>query len=169
MNTWICRKEERKLLPLGKVAGLLEHGLPKAEEVAYKVDESIVESYAKKIGESIVGKLFGPSGQRGFGIGWKAGKLYFSIADKCENLTADLQCETASSPCNNTCGDSESLTCVTYCVVEVLEILGSVDNCFENCGTPIQTPCTYIFNATGTCPPQTTCGNLPNGTITCPD
>lgn len=163
-----CRKEGRELLPSGIVAGLVKN-LPKVEQVAYKLEETIAEHYLKNFLKSVAGKLFGSGGQRGFGVGWKAGKLYYSVADKCENRTTGLQCETASSPCNNTCGDSESVTCVVYCVVEVLNVTGLVDSCFESCGAPIETPCSYMFNDTSTCEPQASCSNLSNGTITCPN
>ncbi|KAI7754558.1 hypothetical protein M8C21_013452, partial [Ambrosia artemisiifolia] len=167
INIFICfsyannfnedRQEGRDLLPLGTVAGWVARGLPKVKNIAYMANLNIAKYYVKKFGESITGKLFGSGGQRGFRVGWKAGKLYYSVADKCKNRTVDLQCETSIFPCNNTCGDSESVTCVTYCVLEVLKITGLVDRCFENCGPPV---CSYMFNDTGS--------SLSNGTITCP-
>ncbi|KAF5812839.1 hypothetical protein HanXRQr2_Chr03g0091171 [Helianthus annuus] len=178
MNILICfscannvlrdRQEGRELLLLGRVAGWVASRLPKVKEAAYQAELKIAEHYVKKFAESIAGKLFGSGGQKGFGVGWKAGKLYYSVADKCENRTIDLQYETTTSPCNNTCGDSESVPCVIYCVLEVINITGLIDRCFESCGAPIETPCLYMFNDTGTCQPQTTCSNISNGTITCP-
>ncbi|CAI9282529.1 unnamed protein product [Lactuca saligna] len=132
------RKEDRKLLGFAKVVGSLVKGVSKGVDDTTKPavkkvpTTKPVDITAKNIGESGVGKGFGT----GFRVGWKRGKWYYRMEERCEKYQSLLNCIPASPACHGTSWS---------CFVQVAGNTRMVDYCQEECEPtlPTLTPCTY--------------------------
>ncbi|XP_023763895.1 uncharacterized protein LOC111912393 [Lactuca sativa] len=138
------RKEDRKMLGFAKgAASLVRQGIKGVDDATKPAAKTVpatnqartrwpADITAKNIGESGAGKAF----VTGFRVGWKRGKWYYRMEERCQKYQSVLNCFPASPACH---GTSRS------CFVQVTGNTRMVDSCREDCvpSLPTLTPCTY--------------------------
>nr|XP_043614140.1 uncharacterized protein LOC122586098 [Erigeron canadensis] len=113
-------------------------GTPESVPAVLKTPPKKTNSVPKDFIANKAEQFLGPDAKRGFRVGFKIGKEYYSVQNECQQT---LECKPASRlfPCYRPTMSS----CLPFCVVEV-QVNNGTRNCSQTFGEPpIETPCTF--------------------------